>query len=201
MKESGRRRGFKSWFVEPYLQVKLGLIFLMLNVVFATLTLGIFGYYIWDISQTLAVYFKLTDEQSAQILTKFATPMTVACLLITAFVVTSILVAVRYTHQIYGPLVSIHRFLDECMMGERVQPLVLRESDQLKSLAEKLNDVMLTAPDEIRMSNMRSIMRYIDLLLDGGSPEPLTLREGDQFHGLAERLNRLGQRLRVNRVG
>ena len=39
MKQSGRRRGFVSWFVEPYRQVKLGLIFLLLNFVFAGLTL------------------------------------------------------------------------------------------------------------------------------------------------------------------
>lgn len=201
MKQSGRRRGFVSWFVEPYRQVKLGLIFLLLNFVFAGLTLGIFGYYIWDISQTLAVYFKLSSDQSMEILQKFQTPVYAGCFLMLVFVIASILVSVRYTHQIYGPLVSIHRFLDEYLSGETVQPLFLRESDQLQELAEKLNQVMYLNPNDRRASNLRPIFRYLDELLEGGNPEPITLRDGDQFHALAERVNQLGQRLRGGRVG
>ena len=201
MKQSGRRRGFVSWFVEPYRQVKLGLIFLLLNFLFAGLTLGIFGYYIWDISEALSVYFQLSSDQSIEILDKFKTPVYAGCFLMVVFVISSILVSVRYTHQIYGPLVSIHRFLDEYLEGETVQPLILRESDQLQELAEKLNQVMYLNPHDRRASSMRSIFRYLDELLEGGSPEPLTLRDGDQFHPLAERINRLGQRLRGHRVG
>ncbi len=201
MKQSGRRRGFVSWLVEPYRQVKLGLIFLLLNFVFAGLTLGIFGYYIWDISQTLAVYFKLSSDQSMEILQKFQTPVYAGCFLMFILVIASILVSVRYTHQIYGRLVSIHRFLDEYLSGETVQPLLLRESDQLQELAEKLNQVMYLNPNDRRESNLRPIFRYLDELLEGGNPEPITLREGDQFHALAERVNQLGQRLRGNRVG
>ena len=201
MKQSGRRRGFVSWFVEPYRQVKLGLIFLLLNFMFAVLTVGIFGYYVWDISQTLAIYFRLSSDQSAEILSKFQTPVYAGCFLMVVFVIGSILVSVRYTHRIYGPLVSIHRFLDEYLEGETVQPLFLRESDQLQELAEKLNQVMYLNPNDRRASNLRPIFRYIDELLEGGNPEPLTLREGDQFHALAERVNRLGQRIRGNKVG
>jgi len=201
MKQSGRRRGFVSWFVEPYRQVKLGLIFLLLNFVFAGLTLGIFGYYIRDISQTLAAYFKLSSDQSAEILQKFQTPVYAGCFLMLVFVVVSILVSVRYTHRIYGPLVSIHRCLDEYLSGEPVQPLFLRESDQLQELAEKLNQVMCQNPNDRRGSNLRPIFRYLEELLEGGNPEPITLRDGDQFHALAERVNQLGQRLRGDRVG
>ncbi len=82
-----------------------------------------------------------------------------------------------------------------------MQPLLLRESDQLQELAEKLNQVMYLNPNDRRASNLRPIFRYLDELLEGGNPEPITLREGDQFHALAERVNQLGQRLRGNRVG
>jgi len=201
MKQSGRRRGFVSWFVEPYRQVKLGLIFLLLNFLFAGLTVSIFGYYIWDISQALAVYFKLSSDQSIEILNKFQTPVYAGGFLMIVFVIASILVSVRYTHQIYGPLVSIHRFLDEYLEGEAVQPLILRESDQLQELAEKLNHVMYLNPNDRRASNMRPIYRYLDELIEGGTPEPLTLREGDQFHPLVERVNRLGKRIQGERVG
>jgi hypothetical protein len=201
MKHSGRRRGFTSWFVEPYRQVKLGLMFLLLNLVFAGLIFGLFGYYVWDIYQTLAVYFNLTTDQSAEIMQKFQTPIYAGTFLLMFFVVVSILISVRYTYQIYGPLVSIHRFLDEYLQGDVVQPLILRQSDQLQELAEKLNQVMYLNPNDRRASNLRPIYRYLDDLLEGAIPEPLALRDGDQFHPLADRVNRLGQKLREERVG
>lgn len=201
MKQSGRRRGFTAWFVEPYRQVKLGLMFLMLNLVFAGLIFGIFGYYVWDIYQTLAAYFKLTSDQSTEIMLKFQTPIYAGSCLLIVFVVASILISVRYTYQIYGPLVSIHRFLDEYLQGDVVQPLILRESDQLQELAEKLNQVMYLNPNDRRASNLRPIYRYLDDLLEGGNPEPIMLRDGDQFHPLADRVNRIGKRLRGERVG
>lgn len=201
MKALGRRRGFKSWFVEPYRQVKLGIIFLLLNFLFAGLTLGIFGYYVWDIYQTLALYFQLTSDQSSEILLKFQTPIMAGVILMFVFIFLSILVAVRYTHQIYGPLVSIHRFLDEYLQGEPVQPLILRESDQLQELAEKLNQVMYLNPNDRRGSNLRPVYRFLDEWLEGHHPEPISLREGDQFHPLAEKLNQLGKKLAGSKVG
>lgn len=200
MKPTGRRRGFKSWFVEPYRQVKLGLLFLVLNLVFAGLMFGIFGYYIYDIYQTLAVYFKLTSDQSSELLLKFQAPVVVGAVLIILFVVISILVAVRYTHQIYGPLVSIHRFLDEYLEGAVVTPLALRESDQLKELAEKLNHLVSIQPNEKRQPNLRPVYAFLDEILSGKQPAPIRARETDAFYHLIERLNRLSDVLYSRKV-
>ncbi len=200
MKPTGRRRGFKSWFVEPYRQVKLGLLFLVLNLVFAGLIFSIFGYYIYDIYETLAVYFKLSTDQSAEILLKFKAPIVVGAVLILLFVVISILVAVRYTHQIYGPLVSIHRFLDDYLEGAVVTPLSLRESDQLKELAEKLNLLVSLQPNEKRQPNLRPIYTFLDDILAGKQPAPIRARESDAFYGLIERLNRLSDVLYNRKV-
>ena len=201
MKQSGRRRGFKSWFVEPYRQVKLGLIFLLLNFLFAGLTIGIFGFYVWDISQSLAVYFKLSSDQSAEIMQKFQMPIFAGSLLMMIFVAVSILVSVRYTYQIYGPLVSIHRFLDEYLQGGTVSPLILRESDQLQELADKLNQMNELYPNSRRTTNLQPIYRHLDELIQGANPDALKVRDGDQYQGLVERINRLSQQLGSHRVG
>ena len=195
MQPSGRRRGFKSWFVEPYRQVKLGLMFLVLNLCFAGSILGIFGFYVWDIYQTMAVYFQLSDSQSAEILEKFQIPILVGIGMIFVFVTMSISLSVRYTHRIYGPLVSIHRYLDDYLQGAPLTPLVLRESDQLQELAEKLNKVVALNPSDRRQSTLRPLFRFLDDLLDGRQPEPIKLRDTDQFHDLAERLNKLREKL------
>ncbi len=201
MKAVGRRRGFRSWFVEPYLQVKLGLVFLLLNFLFSGMILAVFGYYVWDVYQALTLYFQLTSTQSVEIMEKLQTPLIVGGILIAVFVFSSILVAVRYTHRIYGPLVSIHRQLDQLLASGEVAPLVLRESDQLKGLADKLNQFAGSGAATRRASDLKPVFVYLDALIEGKNPEPLRLREHDLYLALAERLNNLGEKLRRNRAG
>lgn len=141
MSVTGRRRGAKSWFVEPYRQVKLGLIVIVVNFIFAALIFGVFGYYMWDVYATVAGYFQLSQAESSDALGKFAMPAMIGGALILLFIVTTLLISVRYTHQIYGPLVSIHRFIDDLLEGQVPTPLVLRKGDQLTELAQKLNQL------------------------------------------------------------
>ncbi len=202
MKTLGRRRGYRSWFVEPYLQVKLGVLLLLLNLVFAGLTLGVFGFYIWDIYQAMSTYFKLSGDQATEILQKLSLPIQAGLGLMVAFIGASLLITVRYTHRIYGPLVSIHRFLDELLQGVPVTPLILRESDQLQGLADKLNRLADAERSHSRRpSSLTPIYRYVDEMLAGKAPQPLRLREYDEYHELAQRLNELGDVMRRNRAG
>ncbi len=137
--KKGRRKGFQSLLVEPYKQVKLGLLFLILNFVFAFAIVGVFGYYIWDIYQTISAYFALSQQESILTLQKFMWPFSIGTGLIVIFILATLYVSIRYTHEIYGPLVSIHRYLDDILEGKKPTPLQLRESDQLQDLANKLN--------------------------------------------------------------
>lgn len=186
-----RRRGFQGWFVEPYKQVRLGLMFLLVNFCFSILIIGVFGYYVFDIYDAVATYFKLSGEESAVTMQKFGFPIAIGGGLILLFVITTILVSVRYTHEIYGPLVSIHRYLDDVLNGRAPNPIQLRESDQLKDLANKLNSVAERMSVDNRAGPMISIHRYLDELLEGKSPTPLKLRDNDHYAELADKLNRL----------
>ncbi len=141
MKASGRRRGFSSWFVEPHRQVRLGLVFISLNLAFAIIIFSVFGYYFWDVYQSMTTYLGLSTSQGSEMLMKFRLPMMIAGALLLIFVILSFLLSVKYTHEIYGPLVSIHRFLDSLLEGKPVETISLRESDQLQELARKLNAV------------------------------------------------------------
>lgn len=191
MKPYGRRRGFKSWFVEPYRQVKLGLLFIVVNLIFSSLIFGIFGFYVWDMYSSVSVYFSLSSDQKELMLAKFTTPVVVGAGLIALFVVTTIMLSVKYTHRIYGPLVSIHRFLDALLEGRRPEPLHLRESDQLKDLAQKLNTLGEISGEDKRQSSLVPVYRFVDDLIAGKHPQDLKLRDTDQLNVLAEKLNAL----------
>ncbi len=191
----GRRRGFVSWFVEPYKQVRLGLMFLLVNLFFAALMVGVFGYLVLDIYEAVATYFKLSGEESAVTLAKFGVPMWIGLGLIMLFVLTTILVSVRYTHGIYGPLVSIHRYLDELLVGRSPGPIHLRDSDQLQDLALKLNNVAERMATDGRSGPLVAVHRFLDDLIEGKEPQRLKLRDNDHFSDLAAKLNKLADKL------
>jgi hypothetical protein len=188
-----RRRGFKSWFVEPYKQVRLGLMFLLVNFVFSALIVSVFGYFLWDIYVAVATYFKLSGSEGAMAVSKFTVPAAICLGLIAVFVITTVMVSVRYTHEIYGPLVSIHRYLDEILTGRTPAPIALRESDQLKDLATKLNSVAERVAGDQRFGPMVAVHRFIDELIEGKTPAPLKLRDNDNFNDLVTKLNRLAE--------
>ena len=193
-KIQGRRGGLQSLLVEPFEQIKLGLIFIGLNIAFSIICLSFFAYYLYDIYNAMAVYFKLSEQESVLAAGKFAVPAVVGLALFALFVATTLFVSIRYTHSIYGPLVSINRFLDELLAGQRPHIITLRETDQLRDLADKLNRVAERLDTGQRAGALTAIHRYLDELGAGNKPAPITLRDGDSFRELAEKLNKLGSR-------
>ena len=193
-KSKSRRRGLVSWFVEPYRQVKLGLIFLVLNLIFSLLILSVFGFYFWDVYKALTVYFQLAPDQGQEIISKLNTPIIVAVLLTGFFVVVTILASVRYTHDIYGPLVSIHRHLDGILSFKNQNPLQLRQSDQLKDLADKVNRVnglvFVGSKD-----NLRQLIDFIDKIIKRQRPQKLSFSDQSPLTALTDKLNILSESL------
>jgi hypothetical protein len=137
----GRRGGVRSKLVEPYFQIKLGLMFIIVNLVFSALIAGTTWWVLSDVFLAVKTYFDLTGQDAALTVGKFSTPMMMIAILVVAFIATTFYVAVHYTHKIYGPLISINRFVDELVEGKTPQRLLLRDGDELQDLAEKLNSL------------------------------------------------------------
>jgi hypothetical protein len=137
----GRRGGVRSKLVEPYFQIKLGFMFIVVNVIFSLLIGGLVYWILSDVFAAVKTYFQLSGGDASLTLGKLSTPMIMIGSLVLLFVGTTFYVAVHYTHKIYGPLVSIHRFVDE-LLEERVpSKLLLRDGDELQDLAVKLNEL------------------------------------------------------------
>jgi hypothetical protein len=83
---AGRRGGFKSWFVEPFEQVRLGLMFLVVNMIFGGLIFGVFAYYIFDMYQAVSQLFALNQAESLVTFSKFRWPLIVGAVLIVLFI-------------------------------------------------------------------------------------------------------------------
>jgi ABC-type multidrug transport system fused ATPase/permease subunit len=135
----GRRGGVRSKLVEPYFQIKLGLMFIIVNLLFSVLFAGVVWWVLSDVFDALKTYFDLTGGDATLTLGKLSTPLILVGVLVLAFVATTFYVAVHYTHKIYGPLVSINRFIDEMVEGRSPSKLALRDGDELQDLVLKLN--------------------------------------------------------------
>lgn len=135
----GRRGGVRSKLVEPYFQIKLGLMFIIVNLSFAALFGGVMWWVLSDVFAAVKTYFDLTGGDAALTMGKLSTPLILVGVIVVAFVATTFYVAVHYTHKIYGPLVSINRFIDEMVEGRSPSKLALRDGDELQDLVIKLN--------------------------------------------------------------
>jgi hypothetical protein len=197
-KRSNRRGGFiTSQLVEPYKQVRLGLVFLFINLLFSLLIMAVYGYYIQDVYSSVSVLFNLSampEEQTSAVMGKFMLPILVGVGILVSFILTTLYVSISYTHRIYGPLVSIRRFLDELLAGEIPKPVQLRHGDHLQDLVQRLNNIAERMSLDQQASAMVAIHRFVDELTAGKKPELLQLRKGDQLHDLATKLNQLAQR-------
>ena len=134
-----RRGGFFSMIIEPYRQIKLSLMILALNILFGLSVGLVVYYYIADIHGAVSGYCLLDAVESQETWAKFLKPIIVILSLVFVFFGLSFVIIIIYTHQIYGPLVSIHRYLDHLASGDKIKPLSVRSSDQLVTLARKLD--------------------------------------------------------------
>ncbi len=67
----------------------------------------------------------------------------VAILLVTYSILTFAM-SITLTHKVYGPLVSIHNFIDDLKIGDYKKRITIREKDDLKDLVTKLNELAET---------------------------------------------------------
>ena len=145
-KYGNRRGGFFSMIVEPYRQVKLGLIILLLNTIFGLCIAAVFSYYVYDIYNNVSIFFQFNPEEQSEVWVKYLAVLLVCLSLVSVFFVLTFGLIIRYTHQIYGPLVSLHKYLDDLLAGKNPNPISVRSTDQLQGLAQKINKLAALTP-------------------------------------------------------
>ena len=64
------------------------------------------------------------------------------CILLLVVMGGVIFITVLYSHRVVGPLVGLKRALNRIGSGDLSQPVVLRQKDAIKPMADALNDMM-----------------------------------------------------------
>lgn len=128
-----------SKMIEPYRQLKFGLLFLLTNLIFSSLIIGTMIYFLWDIFSTMKIYFDLIGQEEALSFNQLLTPLSIVIFLTLSFIATTFYLSIRYTHKFYGPMLSIENHLEKMIQQEPVTPLRIRKEDELQGIAIKLN--------------------------------------------------------------
>ena len=177
--------------LEPYKQLRFGMVFIGLNLLFSLLMTGVFSYFMYDMFAAISSYFRLSGAESAMTMEKFMTPLGVSLGIFLAFIVSTLVLSARYTHQFYGPMVSIKRFLDQIIEGGRPAPIKLRANDQLQDLVSRLNTIASLDRQIVNQRSLSEILRFLDDLIAGRKPAPLTTGKEDPLEPIATKLNNL----------
>ncbi len=178
--------------IEPYKQLRFGLAYIGLNMVFAILMVSVFGYYMWDMFVAIRFYFVLSNEESAMTLAKFALPASIALALCVAFIACTLIFSARFTHQFYGPLVSIRRFLDDMISGARPALIHIRKTDQLQDVVERLN-LLTGATAEDNANYLAVLDKVLDDLLEKKNSIELEWQPNNVLYPIVEKMRKLAK--------
>ncbi len=139
----GRRLSLTAHLVEPFKQVRFGLY--VIGVFFAFLAVLV-GVLVWAFrEQYLQVmdWFSIAQDAAPDLMLNDVSQRAAFIVsgVLVLFVITMLNVIVRRTHRMYGPMISIHRFIEELKRGNYSARLKTRERDDFQDLVSHLNDL------------------------------------------------------------
>jgi signal transduction histidine kinase len=134
-----KRRTFRAYLVEPFKQIRFGLHVVSVSLLFA----GIFAFlfleaYKEQYEQVFAL-FQVAEQTEVLQNDIFLRNRAKIIFAILAFVAIMLFVVVRRTHRMYGPMISMMRFVSELKRGNYAVRINVRQKDDFQSFVAELN--------------------------------------------------------------
>ena len=138
------RRNLRSTLIEPFKQIKLGLYVVAITMAFVTVAAIMFVAAFTEQYTHVMNIFQVVDPNLRwELVTNdvFYTNAIRLIILFGTFVAVMMGTVFRMTHRIYGPLVSIERFVSQMTEGQYNKRVTIRQNDEMQRLAKKLNEM------------------------------------------------------------
>lgn len=138
------RRNLRFILIEPFKQIKLGLYVVAMTMAFVTVAGIMFVAAFTEQYTHVMNIFQVVDPNLRwELVTNdvFYTNAIRLGVLFVTFIGLMMAVIFKMTHRVYGPLVSIDRFLGQISEGQYGRRVHLRAKDDLQKLAAKLNEM------------------------------------------------------------
>ncbi len=134
-----KRRTLRAYLVEPFKQIRFGLHVVSVSLTFA----GIFAYLFMDAYreqyQQVFEMFQVADQTAVLQNDIFLKNQAKIIIAIVAFIAITLFVVVRRTHRMYGPMISMMRFVSELKRGNYAVRINIRERDDFQKFVTELN--------------------------------------------------------------
>lgn len=139
-----KRRSFKAYLVEPFKQIRFGLHVVTVCLVFVTLLGWLYGRAFYEQYEQVFDLFQVAEKEALIRNDIFIRNSIFVGLALLGLILTMMFVVIRRTHKMYGPMVSILRFVSELSRGNYAVRIHVREKDDFKSLVSNLNALAQT---------------------------------------------------------
>lgn len=136
-----KRRSFRAYLVEPFKQIRFGLHVVVVCLSYVCLLGYLYGRAFYEQYQQVIDMFQVADQEALVQNDIFIKNAFIIGSALAALVATMMFVVIRRTHKMYGPMVSILRFLGELKRGNYAVRIHVREKDDFQSLVSSLNEL------------------------------------------------------------
>jgi len=137
-----KRRTFRAYLVEPFKQIRFGLHVVFVSLLFSALFAYFFLRAFLEQYQQVFEWFNVVDAESQTAMLDnevFIRNGYILAATIVAFVLTTLYVVVRRTHRMYGPMISMMRYVAELKKGNYAVRIHIRERDDFHNFVAELN--------------------------------------------------------------
>lgn len=134
-----KRRSFRAYLVEPFKQIRFGLHVALVSLSFAAIFAYVFLEAFREQYQQVFELFNVADQTALIENDIFIRNKAKLTLTIAAFIVVTLYVVIRRTHRMYGPMISMMRFVAELKKGNYAVRIHVRERDDFQNFVTELN--------------------------------------------------------------
>jgi signal transduction histidine kinase len=150
MNEMDDRRSAQGTLVRPRQQLKYAMILVCGGVLAQSVIIGSVVFVIHRSIQKVTELYQLDPQIGDSITNSITSALTLTLLVGTAIAMAAILIGIRLSHRIYGPMVPFRRHIDALKKGEFSSRIRLRKDDDLIEIRDALNDLAITLEERYK---------------------------------------------------
>lgn len=139
-----KRRTLRAYLVEPFKQIRFGLHVVSVSLAFISLLAWLFVRSFREQYQQVIDIFQVTETSDLMTNDVFLRNAILIGGTLVLFAACMMFVVIRRTHKMYGPMVSILRFVGELHKGNYAVRIHIRERDDFQNLVNRLNSLAET---------------------------------------------------------
>ncbi len=144
------RRPVSGRLVRPRQQLKYAMVLVCGGIVAQSVIIGSVVYFMSASIKSIAANYHLDPEVGAVITNSITSSLVLIMLVATAVAMAAILIGIKLSHRIYGPMIPFRRHIDELKDGNFSSRIRLRKDDDLLEIRDALNDLAITLEERYK---------------------------------------------------